>query len=174
MKIMILSDSHAMSKKDLMNLLQAQKVDAYIHCGDIYMTYTGLPLPNFHLVRGNNDFGDIPQELELTLDKKRFFVTHGHHYYVDYGVEELLEIAKEKDVDIVCFGHTHRPYLQQIDNITFINPGSCQFPRGNYRHPTYVIYDTTTDIVAFYDVSTNEPCDPFTETKENKKSWFYF
>lgn len=175
MLIMILSDSHGMPRKDLINFLQSKKVDAYIHCGDIYMTYDGdIPINNFNIVRGNNDFGDIPPELLITFDNIKFFATHGHRYYVDYGVEDLLEVAKETNSDVVCFGHTHRPHLEVIDGITFINPGSCFYPRGYYRQPTYVIYDTKTKEVTFYDTTTQEPCDPFTVSKDTKKSWFSF
>lgn len=166
MKVMILSDSHAMTKNTLLELLKSQKVDAYIHCGDIYMMYDGLPIASFYLARGNNDFGDILPELTITLDNTTFFICHGHHYYVDYGVEQLVEKAKSANASIVCYGHTHKADLQSIDDILVINPGSVSYPRGSYHAPTYCILDTHSKQVDFYNAKTNEICNPF--TKENK------
>lgn len=39
MKVMILSDSHHISKTDLLTLLKNNHVDYYIHCGDIYKKF---------------------------------------------------------------------------------------------------------------------------------------
>lgn len=47
MKVMILSDSHHISKTDLLTLLKNNHVDYYIHCGDIYKSYDKINLPNF-------------------------------------------------------------------------------------------------------------------------------
>ena len=48
MKIMILSDSHSVSKTDLLTLLKNNSVNYYVHCGDIYMTYDGINLNSFY------------------------------------------------------------------------------------------------------------------------------
>ena len=45
-------------------------------------------------------------------------------------------------IDVVCFGHSHNPTCYKKENTLFINPGSVTFPRGNYPHPTYCIFDT--------------------------------
>ncbi len=162
---MIISDSHAMNKTELLSLLNRNKVDYYIHCGDIYPSYDGLPLNNFYLVKGNNDFSKIPTELNVTLDNKKFFITHGHLNYVEYDINELVEHAKKYDAQVICYGHTHCPYLRTIDNILVINPGSAFFPRSSYRKPTFCILDTNTLKVDFYDVDTNQKCNPFIKTK---------
>lgn len=166
MKVMILSDSHSMSKSNLIDLLNNQAVDYYIHCGDIFMSYDTLGLSNFYLVQGNNDFGNVPKEITITLDNKKFFVTHGHLYYVDYDIEGIVAKGKEVHADIICYGHTHAPFLQTVDSILVINPGSVTYPRGAYRKPTYCILDTVTLDVTFYDASTHEVCHPFTSCKE--------
>lgn len=46
MKVMILSDSHHISKTDLLTLLKNNRVDYYIHCGDIYKSFDKITLPN--------------------------------------------------------------------------------------------------------------------------------
>ena len=173
MKIMILSDSHSMSQTNLLALLKANSVDYYIHCGDIFMVYDGLNLNNFYLARGNNDFGNIPNELFITLGGLKFFVTHGHRYDVDCNVDYVCQVAKEKGADVVCFGHTHRPYLEHHDGLLVINPGSVTYPRGQYRQPTYCILDTDSKEVTFYEANTLKPCDPLNKTTVKKKEPFY-
>lgn len=166
MKIMILSDSHSMSKSNLLSLLKSQSVDYYIHCGDIFMPYDTLPLNNFYLVRGNNDFNNTPKEITITLDNKTFFVTHGHTYDVDYTTSNLLEKASEIKANVICYGHTHAPLLESEGGILVINPGSVTYPRGSYRTTTYAILDTQTMEVNFYDASTHTICNPFSANKE--------
>ena len=46
MKIMILSDSHSMTKQTLLNFINQHPADYYIHCGDIYMPYSPLEIDN--------------------------------------------------------------------------------------------------------------------------------
>ncbi|MFV0393651.1 MAG: metallophosphoesterase, partial [Coprobacillaceae bacterium] len=171
MQVMIVSDSHAMEKSTLLNLLKKHPVDYYIHCGDVFMTYDGLPLSNFYIVRGNNDFGDIPFDINITIDQLHFFVTHGHRYYVEHELDSLIAQAKENNADVVCFGHTHRPFVDTIDNILVINPGSTSYPRGSYRNPTYCILDTNTMKTTFYDVKTDSICNPFEKTERKSFSF---
>lgn len=171
MQVMIVSDSHAMDKQTLLSLLKGHNADYYIHCGDIYMTYEGLSLPNFYIVRGNNDFNDSPFELTICIGELQFFITHGHRYYVDHNLDGLLARAKEQKANVVCFGHTHRPYIETIDNIVMVNPGSVSFPRGTYRDPTYCILDTTTLTTTFYNVKTTKPCNPFVQQEKKPFSF---
>ena len=54
----------------------------------------------------------------------------------------LKEDAKARGFDIVMFGHTHRPCLEQDDDIVALNPGSLSYPRQEGRKPSYVIMET--------------------------------
>ena len=47
MKIMILSDSHSMTKQTLLQFIKNHPASYYIHCGDIYMPYTPLEVDHF-------------------------------------------------------------------------------------------------------------------------------
>ncbi|MGN1181731.1 MAG: metallophosphoesterase family protein [Faecalibacillus sp.] len=172
MKIMILSDSHSMPKNKLVQLLNRHQVDYYIHCGDVYMPFTEIDNDHFYIVRGNNDMNPIPQNLTLMIDGLKFYIVHGHLYNIDYGIQELEYYAKENNIDVICFGHTHNPFYQVKDHITYINPGSVTYPRGQYRGPTYCLFDTQNQEVTFYDVNKNDICDPF--SKEEKQSFSFF
>ena len=114
-----------------------------IHCGDVerdedyIRAAAGCPVC---MVAGNNDWGsDLPQEIVTEIGKYRVFITHGHRYYVPFEMDRLKAAAKERNAQIVIFGHSHMPYLQEEDGITFLNPGSISKPRQVSFEPTYAI-----------------------------------
>ena len=47
---------------------------------------------------------------------------------------------RSRGVDIVMFGHTHRPYLEQ-GKVTVLNPGSLSYPRQEGRRPSYILME---------------------------------
>ena len=50
MKIIILSDSHSMTKQTLLQFIKNHPASYYIHCGDIYIHYTPLEVDHFYNV----------------------------------------------------------------------------------------------------------------------------
>lgn len=142
MKILIVSDTHGRDK-NLKKLLSAEGAfDALIHLGDIEgsenLIRRMVPCP-VYMVSGNNDFfSDLPRELELELGKYKVLLTHGHYYYVSLNTDEIRRQARTRGIDIVMFGHTHKPYLDTKDRVTVLNPGSLSFPRQEGRRPSYM------------------------------------
>ena len=68
-------------------------------------------------------------------------MTHGNYYYVSLDLQTLREECIARGIDIVMFGHTHRPVIIVEDNITLINPGSISYPRQADGIPTYIILE---------------------------------
>lgn len=145
MRILVMSDTHG-RKKNLDRVLKLERpYDQVIHLGDIegdeeYLeAAAGCPVA---AVRGNNDyFSQLPQEQVIEVAGKRIFLTHGHYYYVVAGLEHLIKEAKGRDVDIVMFGHIHRPVIRQEGTLSVINPGSLSYPRQEDRRPSYIIME---------------------------------
>lgn len=145
MKVLIVSDTHGRDTA-LKNLLASVKpIDMLVHCGDVegsedyIRTMAECPV---HMVAGNNDFFcDLPREEEFLIGKYRVLLTHGHYYYITMGTEMIKEDARARGFDIVMFGHTHRPYLEQAGDIVVLNPGSLSYPRQEGRKPSYIIMD---------------------------------
>ena len=52
------------------------------------------------------------------------------------------EEGAARNADIIMFGHTHRPYFEERDGITVLNPGSLSFPRQEGRKSSYMILET--------------------------------
>ena len=78
----------------------------------------------------------MPKEVLLPLCGKIFFALHGHTRAVKSGLQILSEAAREKNADIVLYGHTHIPRAERIDGIWFLCPGSI-------RDGAYGIVDIT-------------------------------
>jgi len=105
-------------------------------------------------VRGNNDFYcDLPREEEFTLGRYKVLITHGHYYYVSLNMQEIMRQAKARNMDIVMFGHTHRPLIKLEDGIAFLNPGSISYPRQEGRKPSFIIMEIDKQGEAHYSIN---------------------
>lgn len=145
MKILIVSDTH---RKDFCYeaVLREQKgLDLVIHCGDIegsehlIRKMTSCPV---EIVMGNNDFFSVlPREKEIQIGKYKVWVTHGHCYNVSLGNERIKEEAKARGVDLVIYGHTHRPVIDDKGEVIAINPGSLGYPRQEGKKSSYIVME---------------------------------
>ncbi|WP_028778934.1 metallophosphoesterase family protein [Shimazuella kribbensis] len=143
MKVLVTSDSHGKASL-LAKIVEQEKADYVIHCGDFCTEKKQLPSVAMTVVRGNCDFEEVANEAEVNLAGYRFYVTHGHRYQVKNSLLPLSLLAQEKEADIVCFGHSHFPLCEQEGRKVFLNPGSIQSPRG-YTVPTYAIVHLNKD-----------------------------
>lgn len=147
MKILIISDTHRKNDNYFKVLQIHMPLDMVIHCGDSeggeYTLTEAADCP-VQIVMGNNDyFSCIPRELEFQVEKYKVWVTHGHSFYVSMGNETLKKEARARGVDIVMYGHTHRPVIDMSDKgIVAVNPGSLSYPRQEGHRPSYVIMET--------------------------------
>lgn len=156
MKIMIVSDTHKRHKNLEEALEKMGSIDMLIHLGDAegYEDYiakmAGCPL---EIVSGNNDFfSSLEREKEIKIGKYRVLLTHGHYYYVSAGIEALKKEAYGRDVDIVMFGHTHRPLIEYDKGVTLINPGSISYPRQSGREPSFIMMELGRDGEAHFTI----------------------
>lgn len=149
MRILIISDTHGRHGNLDKVLEQEKDIDMLLHLGDVEQgedyieTVAGCPV---YLIAGNNDyFSYLPSEREICIGKYKVFMTHGHGYYVSMDTKSLRRAAQIRGVDIVMFGHTHRPYIDTSGDLVVINPGSLSYPRQEGRCATYVIMDIDCD-----------------------------
>lgn len=143
MKVLIVSDTHGY-ETNLHKVIEIEKpFDMLIHCGDLERDISDLqslvdcPVA---AVAGNNDyFYNLKPNDIFRIKDYTVLLTHGHRDGVYYGINNLLYKALENDADIVMFGHTHVPFIDEVDGVTFINPGSLTYPRQEKRIPTYAV-----------------------------------
>lgn len=145
MKILIVSDTHRRNENFLKILDRLAPLDMVIHCGDAegseYLIYEAAGCP-VEIVMGNNDFfSDLPREREFTIGEYKVWLLHGHNYYVSAGNETLKREARGKGIDIVIYGHTHRPVIDREEDLIALNPGSLSYPRQEGHRPSYIIME---------------------------------
>lgn len=136
MKILVMSDSH----RDLTNARNVIKtignqIDLIIHLGDceddVKQLMIEYPDYKFEYVVGNCDYdSDYDVCKLLKFEKVKIFMTHGHRYSVKWGYDRISYAGEEKGADIVLFGHTHMPAIENFGKIKIMNPGSISQPRG--------------------------------------------
>lgn len=173
-KIIVVSDSHR-HRSILESIFAAHPdIDTCIHCGDLQDEPTALDIAHFYVVRGNNDFANMENELFLTIENQKIYVTHGHLQQIESGLDTLMQTALKHDVHLVLYGHTHCPTYQTLSGITFLNPGSVAFPRGSQIFaPTYAIVTLSHDIECrFYHAKTHEDLTQAITTPKQKTSFF--
>lgn len=144
MKVLIVSDTHK-KNDNYFKVIEMHKPDMVIHCGDAegceYALENAADCP-VHIVLGNNDFfSELPRELELEVAGRKVWVTHGHNYYVSVGNERIKQEAVARGMDIVMYGHTHRPVVDIDNDVIALNPGSLSYPRQEGHEPTYIIME---------------------------------
>lgn len=141
----IVSDTHLprfgrMLPVALVAGLRAAAVDRIIHCGDmtdlIAVELLSVIAP-VDAVAGNNDGAEISTRFGrkriVTIDGVRIGIVHGDAGRHAAPRNALAAFATEP-IDLICFGHSHRPLLERHGDRVLLNPGS---PTDKRVMPTY-------------------------------------
>ena len=88
---------------------------------------------------------NLPEKLEIKVKGYRFLLVHGSPManddpiYLDTTDERLLELSAITKADFILCGHTHKPFIREVDGVQFINPGSVGRPIDNDPRACYAI-----------------------------------
>lgn len=122
LKIGLISDTHNLVRPEALDRLAG--VDAIVHAGDICQPEvldTLARIAPVTAVRGNNDRGrwadELPVATTLTLGGVAIHVVH--------DIADLQLDPQQRRVDVVVFGHSHKPSIATRDGMLFVNPGSA-------------------------------------------------
>lgn len=156
-KILIVSDTHRKNENYLEIIKKCGPFDKVIHCGDVegseftICEAAGCPV---EMVMGNNDFfSNLPREKEFSLGKYKVWLTHGHNYYVSMDNQTIKKEARARGMDIVMYGHSHRPIVDYDNEIIAINPGSLTYPRQEGRKPSFIIMEIDSEGEAHFTIN---------------------
>lgn len=125
-RIGLISDSHG--KLDDRVSLAFEGVDEIIHAGDIcdpHVLWVLERIAPVTAVLGNCDdrsafgFDDLADIAEKPVEGRRVLVVHNRR---DMG-------PVPAGIDVVVFGHSHMPLVEETDGVLWVNPGSAQQPR---------------------------------------------
>ncbi|MCX6799701.1 MAG: YfcE family phosphodiesterase [Candidatus Falkowbacteria bacterium] len=149
MSIAIISDIHdnLVNLEKCLNWCRAEKVKDLICCGDI----TNLETVEFisqhflgqiFLVRGNCTIFDDRDILELknitNLGEAGRFSLEGHWVGLCHQPFEIEKVKALGQCEIIFFGHTHKPSLEDIDGSLIVNPGTLG---GVFNEATFTYWD---------------------------------
>ena len=126
------TDGHGLRDRTLEAVREAELV---IHAGDFnrepVLDAFEREASTFRAVYGNTDDAAVRERLpvERTVEYAgiRVAVTHTQRG----GETALALFGRERDADVVVFGHTHRPTYVAGESVYLLNPGSHAQPRGN-------------------------------------------
>lgn len=143
LKAIIISDSHG----DLTNVRKIadkeKNIDLVIHLGDLIGQDAQLE-EIFHCeikkVKGNCDYySQNPMEDIVEFGENKIFITHGHNFGVNFGIDRLSYAAEQSECNIAMYGHTHVPDNCVYGKAIIVNPGSVSRPRQLNHKPTYAV-----------------------------------
>ncbi len=105
-------------------------------------TKTRVTAGNKALLRG------LLPEIRFEADGKRLLLVHGsprkmnEYLFEDRPVSSFQRLAASSNADIIVFGHTHKPYVKEVDGVWFVNAGSVGKPKDGDPRACYVLLDT--------------------------------
>ena len=122
LKIGIISDTHGLVRSEATERLRS--VHHIIHAGDIGHPEVISELSKIapiKAIRGNVDRGRWASEYPHTALVK----LGGRSVYVLHNLKELDFDPAVAGVDVVVSGHSHRPKIETIGGVLYLNPGSA-------------------------------------------------
>ena len=171
MKILVVSDIHGSKyyAEKIKEIFEIEKAEKIILLGDLYYHGPRNPLTkeydpkavceilnslseNILCVKGNCDaevdemisnfkFND---NINLELNGKKFFFTHGHKYNIN---------NIPNNVDVLIYGHFHTGFIKQKDGVLCINAGSITLPKNDTKNSYLIINDNE---IILKDIEENE------------------
>ncbi len=128
MRIGVLSDTHGLLRAEVTPALAG--VDHILHLGDVgdpAILEALAQIAPVTAIRGNIDRSGACAALPAT----EMVALGGRTFYLVHAIEDLDISPSAAGVDVVCFGHSHRPLIERRGKLTYLNPGSCGPRRFN-------------------------------------------
>ena len=131
----VISDTHGRLDPQVFTLFEG--VDLIVHAGDIggddLLIELGAIAP-VQAVSGNVDFppdrATRPLWRTLKTPAGRIAVTHGHRAESpSTGLDMMHAYFRDFLPDIIIYGHSHVPKLEEIGGVRIFNPGAAGQPR---------------------------------------------
>jgi putative phosphoesterase len=88
-------------------------------------------------------------EIRFDAEGQRLRLVHGsprrmnEYLFEDRDPRSLERIARSADCDVLIFGHTHKPWVRQIENVLFINDGSVGKPKDGDPRAAWALIEVT-------------------------------
>lgn len=152
MKFLIISDSHdnLVNLEKCLNWGRGEEIANAICCGDVVnsetLEYMAKNFKTIYLVRGN---------LEI-YDESEISQYNNINYLGRFGIFEIgkktiglchepwfiKKVLAQKKCDLIFYGHTHEPWIEEKAGIVTANPGTLG---GVFTKATFAVWDSETN-----------------------------
>jgi uncharacterized protein len=153
MRIAIISDIHdnIPNLEKFLIWCEDNAIESIICCGDVttedtleylYKNFKGM----IHLVEGNMEIYERKDLKALKGDNFHFYGRVGRFEsdgraigicHEPYFFDKVLELGK---CDIIFYGHTHKPWIEEKNGVKFVNPGTLG---GVFQKATFAVWNST-------------------------------
>jgi putative phosphoesterase len=85
-------------------------------------------------------------EIRFEAEGKRFRLVHGsprrmnEYLFEDRDPRTLARIAQGADADVLVFGHTHKPWVREIEGVLMVNDGSAGKPKDGDPRAAWALF----------------------------------
>ena len=166
MQLLIMSDSHGNVSYIDSLLSIAKSSDMVIHLGDNYSDAKGFLEYDLPMIRVPGTWGWEYQDAFIdnrrfeTFNGWRFFLTHTptsdpNDRFDDLNPETVIQ---NKECDIFCHGHSHKPMINHQNNVCILNPGHLKSAVDRGYKASYAILHLTKPycLIQIFDFETGE------------------
>ena len=133
MRIGVLSDTHQNIPyvQQSVGILRAQGIEKLVHLGDDYedmevVRQLDLPLLRVPGIFSSYYIGNaIPNRLIEEIEGWKVLLTHSPISHENDLLSDIApeDIVKTEGIDLVLYGHTHIPKIEERDGVIWFNPG---------------------------------------------------
>jgi putative phosphoesterase len=89
----------------------------------------------------------LKPEIRVDANGRRLLLVHGsprkmnEYLFEDRPLSSFQRLAASSNADVIVFGHTHKPYVKEVDGVWFVNAGSVGKPKDGDRRACYLVLD---------------------------------
>jgi putative phosphoesterase len=93
----------------------------------------------------------LPPEIRFEAEGTRFRLVHGsprrmnEYLFEDRDPRSLERIAQIADCDVLVFGHTHKPWVKEIEGVLMVNDGSVGKPKDGDPRAAWALFTVEPD-----------------------------
>ena len=155
MKVVIISDLHdnLVNLKKCLNWCQQQSVEKLICCGDLTNSETLKALATgftktIYLVKGNIEIYDQAELSQFSninyFGQDGSFILAGRKVGLCHPPSLVDKILNQGQCDIIFYGHTHQPWLDEKSGVKIVNPGTMA---GMFNKATFAIWQPEKELI---------------------------
>jgi putative phosphoesterase len=89
----------------------------------------------------------LHNEIRFFAGSTRVLLVHGsprrmnEYLFEDRPLSSFQRLAASSNADVIVFGHTHKPYVKDVDGVLFVNAGSVGKPKDLDWRACYAVLD---------------------------------